>query len=201
VTEHEQGHHEAAKHYGEIALAAGRQLGDRVIISLCLLNLANAMIALGDLAGARLRLEETIAMQRQQGDSESLAPPLNTLGRMLLQLGDLTGARALLSEALHLRVQAGDRRGIAVSLETFARLEMEAGRLALATRLFAAASAQRAAIGAPQVPARRAEQEQLLDEIRSRLGAAEYEAAWGEGRGVKLEELVSQALDRSLQPA
>jgi tetratricopeptide (TPR) repeat protein len=72
------------------------------------LGLGIAMREIGDLDGARLRLEEALDLMRALGNSDRLYRPVCELGTVYLELGNNKLARDLLEEALSLVKQESD---------------------------------------------------------------------------------------------
>jgi tetratricopeptide (TPR) repeat protein len=169
VAAFEQSDYEAARRLTETSLAVFRQLRDTNGMATALLNLGNTALDSGQLEAARGYFDEAIVLERSLAGGTA-ATPLGGLGRVLRQLGDLKGARACFAESLQLRLQSGERRGVAVTLTNIAYLEHDAHRPDRAARLLAAADTLRAAIGAPILPGRRAEYEQLVAGLQAALG-------------------------------
>ena len=111
-----------------------------------LLDAASLDLDHWDLAGARRRLEEALAVARTLGDDRLLAQTLREEGNLHIYTGDLPVARARLEESLTLAETLGDERASAAALILVsiverddddlprARARLEAG-LALAQRV------------------------------------------------------------------
>ena len=86
------------------------------------------MLALhqGDYAGARLFLEQGLAIARQVGDQHLLVPTLATLGFIARAEGDYATARRALEEALTLGRALGDNYHIAMALHHLGLLALDA---------------------------------------------------------------------------
>jgi predicted ATPase/DNA-binding SARP family transcriptional activator len=195
----------AARGFYEESLARRRQSEDRWGIAASLNNLGMLALYEHDYAAARALLEESLAIRRQLQDRRCTAITLNLLGLTVCALGDLPGARAHLVESLALAREIGERRSIAYGLEAFARLaaaELErrdpengARRRSArrGARLGGAAEALRESIGAPLPAADRAAYTPALEAARNELGEAGFAAAWGEGRGMTMDDATEYA--------
>jgi tetratricopeptide (TPR) repeat protein len=188
-----QGDYATAQRLTEAAVPILRALHDNDGLPIALLNLGNVYQDTGDLERARGCYEEALALGRALGLA-NVAAPLSGLGSVLLSLGDIKSARACFAEALQARVKAGERRGVALALGSFARLEQAQQRPGRAARLLGAAEAIRSAIGAPIQPRARRNHEQLVAEVRSALGEADFAAAWQEGCALTLDQAAALAL-------
>ncbi|BDM71526.1 SARP family transcriptional regulator [Streptomyces nigrescens] len=88
----------------------------------------------------------------------------------------------------------GDPRAVAMALEGLAGARTLAGHLASAARLLGAADALRAAAGAPQPAAERADVTRSTTAARAGLGARAFDAAYAHGAERTPEELVAEDL-------
>ena len=106
-------------------------------------------------------------------------------------------ARATLQEAA---ILANHAAGIVVCLVGFAFLACNEERWAAAARLFGAADTLRDAIGVPLHTAYQTDRERHLEAARLALGAAQFDAAYEEGRRLPLDRVVAVMTDR-IEPA
>jgi tetratricopeptide (TPR) repeat protein len=183
----------------EESLALYRALGDRRGMAYALGLLGNAAHAQGDDARATIWYEESLILLRAIGDKVGIAATLGGLAVGAETRGDYARATALLAESLALSQELGDKGGMAAGLEDMARVVIASGTTAhileRAIQLCGAASALRAAIGAPLSVPGRAEQERTVGALRTALGKAAYEAAWAEGQAISLEQAIAYALE------
>jgi predicted ATPase/DNA-binding SARP family transcriptional activator len=93
--------------------AAGRQPPERRLRAKALLGAGSLAIVQGDFAGARSRLEESVALWRELGEKRSLAHALSILGVMS---GDPGAARAYGAESVALMRAVGNTWDLAWSL-------------------------------------------------------------------------------------
>jgi predicted ATPase len=91
---------EAARGFGEEALALARRLGDRTRTARTLAHMGNVEWLLERFDAARARHEEALAAAREIGDSRLVASALGSLGHILLIQGDFAGASPRLAESL-----------------------------------------------------------------------------------------------------
>jgi predicted ATPase/DNA-binding XRE family transcriptional regulator len=199
VTRH-LGEPDEARRLQEESLALMRELGNKRGIATALTNLGGAAWGQGDYATARLLFEESLALGRELGHKSGVADGLCNLGEVLTSQGEYAGAYPLHAESLKIRQELGDRWGYAFSLEGFARLAYRQGQAARASRLYGAAEALRQAISCPLSPADQEKQVLIAADLRARLGDADFEAAWSQGRAMPPEEALAFALDASAQP-
>src|SRR5262249_24552660 len=117
------------------------------------------------------------------------------LGRVTYVQGQYGAARALFQESLAIFRELGNKHGIAASLEGLAEVVVAGGQPERAARLFGAAEGLREAIGAPLLPAERAEHDRSIAAACTALGEEAFAAAWAEGRALSLEGAVRYALE------
>ncbi len=189
----EQGDYPNALTLTAESLEIFRRIGDVTGIAIALLNMGNVLRETGDLAGARLALEEAVALERQR-HGRALASALGALGEVHLTTGS-SEARACLAESLTLRLRSGDVSGLALSLTLLARWHANVGDAGNAARLVGAAETLRAAGQVPLHPNRRAAHEQFLVELRATLGPSAFEAARAQGRTLTRDQAAQLALE------
>ena len=88
----------------------------------------------GDLAGARQRLQQALAIKRQTGDRIGAGQILGALAAMELRAGNLAAARARSGEQLRIAEETGARPLRVSSRQERGREELAAGDLAAARR-------------------------------------------------------------------
>jgi hypothetical protein len=119
---------------------------------------------------------------------------LYALGLTAHAQGEAALALAYHQESLALRQQTGERSGIAECLEALGSLADTAGHPVRAARLLGAADRVRASIGAPLAPMQQPDHARQAAAAEANLGSTAFAAAWAAGRGLPLEEVVSEAL-------
>jgi len=167
----------------ERSLELARRLGDSTGVALGLQGLAFTRTA-GAHLEARAEIEESLDILRALGDRRNVAKVLVVAADINADLGDVEAAAEQLAESLTLFVEFGDRWFWGWSLETAAQLAAPVGDPGGAPRLFGSADAVWAAIEAPLPAKLHDRHEQVLADVRSRLGEDRFEAARDEGRSL-----------------
>jgi serine/threonine protein kinase/tetratricopeptide (TPR) repeat protein len=96
----------------QLYLAAGHRQG----VAWALNETAGVLTQRGDVAGARARYEEALAVCRAIGDQGCTGTDLDSIGVLRRRQGDLRGALEMHQQALDSRRSVGDRAGVATSL-------------------------------------------------------------------------------------
>jgi len=99
-------------------------------------NAGNLAQSKGELAQARDRYEESLALRRELNDIPGIAGALGNLGNLAYRQGDYPRAWDLQQESLTLYRQAGARVGIADTLSNLGLIAFQRGDLARADELF-----------------------------------------------------------------
>jgi predicted ATPase/DNA-binding CsgD family transcriptional regulator len=173
-----------------------REVGDTAGVALARLDLAMVAVSRGDAATLHHLPDESLAVFRQLGDRRNVAKALWALGDLACELGDHGAASAYLEESLTLFLEVGDRWFVAaIVLERAADTALGAGDAERAARLFGAAAWQLEQIGVPLPGCFGARHERHLAEVKAKLGADRFEAAWLEGRGIPLGATVELVRD------
>jgi predicted ATPase/DNA-binding CsgD family transcriptional regulator/transcriptional regulator with XRE-family HTH domain len=175
-------------------LAQHRALGDEWGAALALHNLGMVAANEGAFAQAVPFLEESLRHYRALGDVRSIAIAGLVLGTCLTVAGNLERAVGLLREGLAGLRAVADQAYLLSGLLTLAWLAAWMGQPIRAARLLGAAEALREALDATLAPVNRNSQDQALDWIRPRLGAAELAAAVAAGRALAPDEAIEEAL-------
>jgi predicted ATPase/DNA-binding SARP family transcriptional activator len=194
---HEQGDHETARALCEQSLALFRELKDNHAAALSLHNLAEVARYQGDRVTARRLGEESLALRRElvPEDRRCISASFNSLGGLALEEGDLEAARSLYARSLVMRRELGEKRGIAECLGGLARVAARLRQPERAARLFGAVAALREVIGAPLPPCDHSDHQRSLSAVRTALGEPAFAAAWARGRGMRLDQAITAALE------
>ena len=190
-----QSDYRRARGYYEESLALLRAAGSPFAVALCLSNLGDVAFAARDYVRARELYVESLEVRQELGEKPGVARSLGRLALVSLEQGDVGGACGLFRDALALLEELGDDGRIAEELNGIAAVVLALGRAAESVRLFSAAETIRQESGAPLTPEEISYRAAQLEEARTRLGAAEYAAAWEGGRTVSLEAATALAGD------
>jgi tetratricopeptide (TPR) repeat protein len=99
--------YEEAYRYLEEAVAAQREIGDKWSLGNALVNLGNALRALGNYAAAYPLYQESLQINRELGDRWMLAYLFENIGQLFALQNDATRALHLVSAASTLRETLG----------------------------------------------------------------------------------------------
>ncbi|HYF63964.1 MAG TPA: tetratricopeptide repeat protein [Herpetosiphonaceae bacterium] len=188
------GEYERARELLERSLVIERADDRKPAIGTILNNLALVAQRQHDYARAEALLTEAIILRAEISDSFGMSNALHTLGVVRQELGRLGEAAGVFGQGLKIRQDLGDKRGIAVSLEHLASVSLLRERPELAARLYAAATALRDSLAAPQPPDARAIYERDLAALKEQLGPAAFSAAWNQGASAPLSQIIDLAL-------
>lgn len=159
------------------------------------LGLGEVALASGDTAAAQTHFETTFNRASGAGERLERARALYGLAEVARAGGDETQAAALHHQALELHHQVGDPAGVVDSFEAIARLAAASGRHVRAACLLGAAQvlrdAQHVRYARPPLQKKAADAEKA--KVRKVLGAAKFDAAWHQGTGMSIDEVVAFA--------
>jgi non-specific serine/threonine protein kinase len=159
--------------------------------------LAQTHMAHGNLEAARPLWQNGLDLCRAENDKFHIAWGLEGLGDLQRLQGDFAQARELLTESLKLKVEVMDKAGLLYSLEAFAQLATSQNQFRRAAILGGASEQQRRKLNLRADPAREALIASRIATVSSQLGEEAFQAAWAEGRNLKMQ----QAIDYALNPA
>lgn len=180
----------------ERELVLRRQLGDTNGIIYALLHVAWVRrVGQGEISAARPPLEEALAIARERSPEHLSALAWN-LGDQALSEGDFATADRLLRESLAAAASGPRDAGtMGGALEGVAMAAAGQGRWVRALRVFGAASALREAAGIPQVqPAVVARFDRFFGPARTALGPTSAAVAEAQGRSLRLDQAIAEAL-------
>jgi predicted ATPase/DNA-binding transcriptional LysR family regulator len=133
----ESGRPEDAMRWLEEAVRLAREVDDAERTAWALKGLARASFARGDLAEARERYEESLALFEQLEQWVPVGGRLNDLAMVSRAAGDLDEARAFMERALAISRASGDPHGPPGDLHTLGDIELDAENFERAGELFA----------------------------------------------------------------
>jgi predicted ATPase len=157
-------------------------------------HFGRAALQQGDYGQAAVVLEETLALFEKLGDRQNTALALMALGNIAFERGDYGRTVVLGRRGLRLCRELGMQAGIAAGLEGLAAVAGAQRQPERAARLFGAATALRAAIGAPVSPGERPAYERNLARARTLMDDATWAAVYAEGQAMMIEQAIADAL-------
>ena len=114
--------------YGRESLALAKAIGDEAQAALTAQDLAQSLLAVGELALARTSLDESIAFWQRAGNLPLAANGLRVRGEAEYLLGDLDDAQASYRASLEIDETTGNVWGRAISRMGLGALLVESGR-------------------------------------------------------------------------
>ncbi|MBI3244728.1 MAG: tetratricopeptide repeat protein [Chloroflexi bacterium] len=186
-----------------------QEMGDKGRIAGALDDLGVVAYLQHDDDKARAFFEESVAMFRELQEKPDVANSLNNLGLAVAKLGNPARAADLFRESLTLCHELGDKLGVAENLAGLAGVAAtgkdllglgDLTGLKSAARLAGAVHALLDQINAVLGPADRADYEQLLADLREKLGEEVFNKEWNEGLKMGPDETVAHALAGHREP-
>ncbi len=186
----------AASRLNQESLALARAAGDSVSVYRALTNLGWTLLCAGEREAAAPLFAEAHALARQAGHIRGVAVSLANLAWISLYRGEDVRTVALAEESLRLCCQLGEQELLAECLELLAIAAVHAGDARRAAKLSGAAEALRAALHIirPDTQHAAVAHAGAVAAMREQLAAADLEAAWQRGRGLRVEAAVIFAL-------
>lgn len=154
----------------------------------------------GDTTGAAQQVDLALAAARERQDPLAVYITLFTAAQIALTVGDPTTARRQVEEGIRLSIDTGDMANLAYFLETLAVVDSLAAEHRRVAVLRGAAHRLRETVGANVYGYYKPDPALLasaLDQARSHLGDDGFEAAFADGRGLAVDEVVDLALTRA----
>ncbi len=183
------------------SLGISRNLEDAEGIALSLLYLGRAAHMRGEAARSETLLKESLEVFRESGDSRGIAEVLLELGRVARARRDSARALGLCRESLVLSQGLDNKAYVAFCLTTLAGIIQATGDPARAARLFGTAEVLLESSGAVLDPRGRLEYDSDLDAARLQLGTEAFAQEWQEGRMMKVDRAVMEAIGNGAQEA
>jgi len=177
----------AARERFEASRAEAVALGKESLLAGTTQLLGEAEREAGDRIGARMHLEEALALAVRHG--ERLAE-----GEALLSLGRLDHDESRLGEALRVAEDSGARPLALNCLDALAQAKAEHGDARAAAGLLGAVAAFRETLATPVQPREHVRLDRLRAGLETTLGAEPFAAAFGTGRARAWSEAVADAL-------
>ena len=151
---------------------------------------ALAPLACGDLAAARRWADDVVSATR----GWALAAALTSRSRVEIAQGELDAAERDAYDALELAARLGGGLVVPFALDCLAGVAAETGNQLPAARLFGASDATRQRMGVVRFKIFDEGDESTIAAVREALGENDFDAAWGEGAALSIEEATAYAL-------
>ena len=177
------------------AISCAERSGDQYCIAHIENNAGVYALEEGNIPAARSHFEEALRVSHAIGYVNHYQPIVN-LGEVLREEGDHEGARSKFQDGLRILRRVGDRSGIAGANLWLAYLAVDSGDWHWATLLHGVAQAFMDQSGGVWQESEAHDREISINELRARLGDAEFERAYAEGKRLSIEEGFNIALGR-----
>jgi predicted ATPase/DNA-binding SARP family transcriptional activator len=188
------GDFDGARSHSEESAAVARAAGDVRLEAPALFTLAEGCLHGGRYAEVRDIGGRALGLARREGDKEVIAIILARLGIAAAHEHRIDEAREHLAEALEHARALGFPETAAWCCEGLALIAAELGDVVRAARLLGVAESLRRAGGGVVQPAEAAAREAALAAIHRALPVGQVEAALAAGRGLGLDDAVTEAM-------
>jgi non-specific serine/threonine protein kinase len=193
VTIRYQGDVATARRLLDDALDLFEAVDDRVGQARTLNGLGIIARGLGDATRAQQVFQRSLALSREQGDQMGVVTQLGNLGELALVQADLDHAASFACQSLRLGRELRARWGIDECLTVLARVAARRQQARRAARLFGAIQRLREESGADA--SRSTTDEPDLAGVRARLSRSVFAECWTAGRGLPLEQVITEELE------
>jgi non-specific serine/threonine protein kinase len=156
-------------------------------------NLARVATERGSFREAIALHEQSLAEWRHMGDADNATSALGSLAWLYRAVGEYTHARDAYEMVLDYAVKRRRLHEIAAFLTGFASLAYVGRSDVCAVRLFAAAETLFRAVDLPLPWNYQRVNDEMVVELRRRLGEAAFFTAWADGERLTLDEAVAEA--------
>ncbi|MCC6568243.1 MAG: hypothetical protein IT315_03295, partial [Anaerolineales bacterium] len=197
IARHNRGDLAQARVESEQGAAIFRELGDRGCLLLTLAALARQLHHLGELPHAADVIREARTFLNEVGQEMIATGVFDVYGRIALAQGDLEQARKQFADGLRFQQNIKDAHFVPSLLEGLAYVMITAAEDRDAVKLLGAASALREEKGLPLMQVERAEYDQALAALKSKVDDASLQNLWNEGFAMSIEEATQFALEKS----
>jgi DNA-binding CsgD family transcriptional regulator len=176
------------------SLSLFQDVGDPEGTAVALVHLGWVRRRQGEQPPAARHFAEGLALCRVHQHPSCIAWALLGDGAMALDRNDARAAGAMWDECLRIATALDDRLIIATVLEWSAHVSSP-GTSRIAAQMLGAASALRDGLGLPLGAPLVAEHEHIMEDLRSQLGEASYNAAFEAGRSLPPDEATALGMD------
>jgi predicted ATPase/DNA-binding CsgD family transcriptional regulator len=180
----------------EEGLAYFREQDQKPYTAQALYIIGEIVLAGGDTHRARHIWEECFTLAQQIGDTRRINVTISNLAFLAHHEGDYERAIDLSREALRLACKRNDTRGMASDLAFLAGSIAATGQPQRAAQWLGLAETTLERMGALFQPTEQPYLTNIIEDVRARLDAAAFEAAWAEGRSMTLEQAVADVLEK-----
>jgi non-specific serine/threonine protein kinase len=149
---------------------------------------------LGNIAKARVLFNRTIEAAQRTGNLRVVYSCHSELAHMLRRHGDLDEALGLYAHVLPKWKDLGHRSAVAHELECIAFIQVLKDQPDTALTMLGAAESLRREVGSSMTVPERAEYDQVLAGLRSRVDENDFQRLWGAGHSMDMEQAVAFAL-------
>jgi len=171
-----------------------RNLRDSASIARSLQALSLVTIAQQQYGQAMTAAEEGLMLSREAEDKVGIVLQLCSLALAQLGRGKYEQADVHCAEALRTALGLKWQHGVAMGLQVTGAVAGSREQAIHAARIWGAGDALRAAIGATLSPFEQSYYRPFIEAARTRLGEADFDAAWSEGRTMSPEQAIEYAL-------
>jgi predicted ATPase len=172
--------------------------GDATLLGRCAGNLGLVAMLQGDFVAAKSYLDQSLALVRGADNRNSIAETLWLQGRLALLQNDFDSALYHFKESLALYRTYTTSVWVTRDLVYIAILHVARNQFAIAARLVGALDARDKAIGSINAhlasPVSAAEYQSAVENLRARMPAAAFDAAWKAGHALTVEQSIELAL-------
>ncbi len=189
----EQADMSGARALYEDSLRLFRQAKDERGVALTLANMALVMIAASQHIAAVEIARESLHLFRQFNDTENVVLALNNMAVALIGSGRVGETRDCLIESLTAAHALENRRGFILALNSLAALIARVGEVRHAAVLLGYIEMLLTQINLPAETTLYADFQKEYHQVRSKLGAREFDQQAADGRGLSLEQILQIA--------
>jgi predicted ATPase/DNA-binding CsgD family transcriptional regulator len=182
-----RGDGEAAKQASEDALR--HIIPDREVFTRSVVPLAEALLACGDLVGARRSADEAVPL----GMGWFKVGALTTRAFIAHAQGEPEQAERDVHEALIIAAATQGYLRVADTLECLARVAAGDGNVAYAARVLGAAAGMRQRMEHVRFPMYQEGYDAVVATVRESLGQDDFDSLWAEGAGLYITEAIAYA--------
>jgi tetratricopeptide (TPR) repeat protein len=182
-----------AKALTEEALEIARELNDGMQISIRLNSLGEIARRQEDYEAARKFYEEALTLAKKESAKSAISVFTLNLAAVACFQRDYKAARLYALESLKISEELGDKINTGIALGIFAALAVAAGEMEKAARFFGAAQAIYDATGYKSDKVDQIFFDRYTEEARAAIGEEAFEAAFSEGKAMRLKKAVATA--------